>query len=291
MNVQRVAAILNTSLGSPGSGDRARLPAPGDTFLLTLDELRGDGVLATTQTGLSMRLSGLEALNRNLRPGDTLSVRVLANEPTLELQIYNPQAHADTAHAVQFSLNDFPAMRLDLAELRSMAWVAPNAVALAATWQRQALDRAVFPVYVWCSEQRCGMQLSLRLVDADEEQPRAAPRRRRRAVQIELSHPSLGRILVEVSWYRGGMELTLGVETAAAQAARAALPAVVAALSRANLRLMRVRLRSAQGRAAPPLEPPQASRTPDYGQAPDPRLFRAAAEIAVTLLNLTTPRC
>jgi hypothetical protein len=309
MTIERITAFLHAPLVRPDSAERPRLPAPGETVLLTLEELPGDGVVATTAGGVSLRLTGLDVLNRELQPGDTLTMRVLANDPVLELQLYSPRPAVESEKAVPLTLSDYPAMRLDLAELRTIAWAAPSAAALAASWQVQAFERAGFPVYVWSGAQWGGMQMNLRVVDADEKSSHPAPRRRR-AVQIELSHPSLGHIVIEVQWRLGGIQLTLAVEPAAAQAMRAALPSIVAALSRANLRLVRVRLTPEKFRlrglrlGAPPIPQPEfapnripatnhvldANQGSDTNDPLDSRLFRAAAETAVTLLNPAIPR-
>lgn len=286
MNIQRIAAIRGTSLERPGTGAELRTPEPGETVLLTVDELRGDAVLATTSQGISLRLTGLNVLKRDLQAGDTLALRVLANDPVLELQLYSARPDAEPPKVAPLTLSDFPAMRLDLAELRAIAWAAPSAAALAVAWQVQASERAVFPVYVWSGARRGGMQMNLALVDPDEER-----RRRPRAVQIELSHPSLGYIVIDVRWRLGVIQLTLAVEAAAAPAVRAALPSILAALSRANLRLVRIRLTSGRARAARARTPAPALRGFEPHEALDSRLFRAAAETAVTLLNPASPRC
>lgn len=291
MNVQRIAALINPS---PDRGSEARpaLPVPGETVQLVLDELLGGEVLATTEGGLSLRLTGFDALSRELQPGDILSMRVLANDPVLELQLYAARAEASPAPQ-PLTLSDYPAMRLDLAELRTIAWAAPNAAALAMAWQVQASERAVFPVFVWSGAQRGGLQMTLRLIDPDEEEAAGMPprrARRSRCVRIELSHPSLGHIVIDLRWRLGGIQLTLGVETAAAGAVRAALPAIIAALARANLRLVRVRLTPGrtQARARSDVNPTPAF---DSRDPLDPRLFRAAAETAIVLLNPASPRC
>ncbi len=290
MNIPRISGVFNLLPERQGGGERAALPAPGETVLLTLGEQRGDEMLAATPGGLILRLTGLGALNRDLQPGDTLSMRVTANGPLLELQFYDAQAAAGSGGETPAPFGDLPAMRLDLAGLRAIAWSAPNAAALAAAWQAQAGERTMFPVYVWSGAQRGGLQMVLTLADWQEASPRAAPHRRRpRAIQIELAHPLHGYITIEVKWRLGGIALTLAVEAAAAQAVRAMLPAVAAALSHAKLRLVRVRLTAGRAQAVRRLAPPQSAAFPtaafESTEPPDSRLFRAAAEVAVTLLN------
>jgi hypothetical protein len=296
MIIQRIAALINPS-PDRRSEVRSALPAPGQSVQLVLDDLLGGDVFATTPGGHSLRLTGLDALSRNPQPGDIMSMRVLANDPVLELQLYNPRAEASPAPP-PLTLSDYPAMRLDLAELRTIAWAAPSAAALAMAWQIQASERTEFPVYVWSGARRGGLRMTLRLIDPDEEQSQAqaqaqgVPRRARRSrsVRIELSHPSLGHMVVDLHWRLGGIQLTLGVESAAAKALRAVLPAILAALGKANLRLTRVRLTPGHALARAPTNSTPRSIF-DAREPLDPRLFRAAAEIAVALLNPGSPRC
>lgn len=219
-------------------------------------------------------------------PGDTLllTLRVLANEPARELQV----------DRLPLVLDDYPAMRLDQAELRTIVWGTPSATSLAMAWQLGASQRSVFPVYVWSAQQRGGLKMLLRHIDLDEDEaPPRTPRRGRRSrcVQLELSHPQLGHILVDVQWRLGGLQIALEVEPASAQSVRAAIPAVVAALTKANLRLVRVRLIPARARAARPRTDTLSVTDLDARASFDHRMFRAAAETVIALLNPRNPRC
>ncbi len=194
MNIPRISGVVNILPERPGGGERAALPAPGETVLLTLGEPQGDEILATTPGGLALRLTGLGGLNRDLRPGDTLSMRVTANDPVLELQFYDARPAAEAGRAIPAPLSDLPAMRLDLAGLRTIAWTAPSAAALAVAWQVQAAERLMFPVYVWSGAKRGGLQMVLSLVDWHEATPRSAPRRRRAARHPDRAGPSPARV-------------------------------------------------------------------------------------------------
>jgi hypothetical protein len=287
MNIDRIPAIVPSPGPRPRTGANSRLPVPGETLLLTHSE-SVDEVLATTAGGASIRLTGLDALSRALQPGDTLTARVLALNPVLELQLFS----ARPENARPLTLSDHPAMRLDLAELRTVIWRAPNAAALALSWQAQSSAHSLFPVYAWNGVQWAGMRMNLTLGRPDEESSRAPRRRRSLALRIELLHPALGCIVFEVEWRSGGIELTLAVEAAAAaQAVRSALPAIVSALSHANLRLARVRMTRGSMPVLPALAPALPARTAMNDEGLERRLFRAAAETVVALLSRENPRC
>lgn len=318
MIIERITALPAIVPAQPRAAASARLPEPGETVLLTGSEPPADALQATTPGGVPLRLTGLNWLTRELRPGDTLALRVLANTAALELELVG-STHLESAHAAPLNLSDYAAMRLDMAELRNMTWRAPSPAALATAWQAlaqarwsQALgaytaagpslaatvpaapiaagaERWTLPIYGWSGAQWGCLRMNLLLVRAEED-PRFARRRRLAlALRVELSHPTLGRIAFDLEWHLGGIQLSFAVEEAdAAQVVREALPSFVAALALANLRLVRVRM--AQGTVAvmrvqlppPALQPGQITE-----KTLPPSLFRAAAEIAVTLLKLT----
>jgi hypothetical protein len=246
----------------------------------------------TTVAGVSVRLAGLDALNRKLQPGDRLVARVLANDPVLELQLYDdPPPDARPANTRPLTLSDHPAMRLDPAELRTIILQVPSAAVLARSWQGQADTWSLFPVHVWSGVQWGGMRMNLVFVRPDGGLRRSPIKRRPRAVRIELLHPLLGCIVFEVEWRSGGIQLSLAVEEATAQAVRSALPAIVSALKRANLRLTRVQMAWSRTAVLRTLVPEALSRASITGDGSELGLFRAAAEIAVALLNPESRRC
>ena len=255
--------------------------------------------MATLPSGVPLRLTGLDWLSGDLKEGDVVSMRVMSDGPVLELEMVSTSRYS-AAKKGPLDLSDYPAMRLNFAELKNLAWRAPNPVELAAAWQGLAQagwsqptvagpDRWLLPVYGWSGGQAGGLRMNLRLVRREKD-PRSARRKRGPlALRVELKHPTLGPMAFDVEWHSGGIQLSFAVEeSAGAQVVRDNLSSFVAALSRANLRLVGVRL--ATGIAAVMrVRVPPASLLP-AGITDDtlpPSLFRAAAETAVALLKLT----
>jgi len=87
VSVDRIAGVVRARPVQPGTREGQFLPAPGESLLLTCEETAGEDLIATTPGGLSLRLAGLGKLGRQLRAGDTVLVRVVANEPVLELEV------------------------------------------------------------------------------------------------------------------------------------------------------------------------------------------------------------
>ncbi|MET0498442.1 MAG: flagellar hook-length control protein FliK [Steroidobacteraceae bacterium] len=214
------------------------------------------------------------------------------------------------------------AMRMDQAVLRQMAWQIPSAAALALSWQALALQRWtgrltdreaitqgtsakatnmlgpapfrepasswlppglnhwLFPVYAWG-----GVQMLLGRGASDDAKA-SGQRRRNLVLRLELAPVALGRVVLQVQWNEGGIQLEIVVEHAdAAIAARDALPGIATALSLAGLRLTAFRL--TQGTAA--ISGIRDTRPESRSQPAAPpsllALFRALAETAVVLLQ------
>lgn len=240
--------------------------------------------------------------------------------------IRSASSNADAADADASSMNRHAAMRLDQAALRQMAWQAPNAAALALSWRDLArqrwggrvsmhemagetsaatlttmlgpapfrepssalppplLERWLLPVYAWG-----GMQMLLGLVENEEEDGSSARPRQRRsaALRLELAPAALGRVVLQVHWLPGGIELLIAVEhPEAAQHVHDALPIITAALSRAGLRLTRFRLRQGSAAVSMLRDAPGPSHANFADQAASLALFRALAEAAVVLLQV-----
>src|SRR5690349_9171794 len=123
--VDRVAAIVQPRI-APRSGERRALPTPGDTLLLTLAEAAGDDLLVTMANGTELRLMGLNRLSEALRPGDTLTMQVLATEPHLELAFRespgsNSNSNANASNGTSAPpLTQYKAMQLDQAVLKQI---------------------------------------------------------------------------------------------------------------------------------------------------------------------------
>lgn len=143
MKLDRISAVIHSRPSQARAGQG--LPAAGQSLLLTYDDVHGNDVLATMSNGLALRLAGLGRWQRDLQPGDTLRVRVLASDPVLELEVEGKPGRAAAADADAdantSTMSRHAAMRLDQAALRQMAWQAPNAAALALSWRNLALER------------------------------------------------------------------------------------------------------------------------------------------------------
>ncbi|HEY4367411.1 MAG TPA: hypothetical protein VGN07_09295 [Steroidobacteraceae bacterium] len=217
------------------------------------------------------------------------------------------------------------AMRVDQAALRQMAWQAPNAAALALSWRTQAqerwngrmpvyegvaegstatpatmlgpapfreppsalpppnLERWLFPVYAWG-----GTQMMLGLLDADEERDsRRSARRKNPILRLELAPAALGRIVLQVQWIPGGIQMVVAVEhDESGHLVREAMPLVAAALSRAGLRLQRLRLQRIDALSSHGEGPDPLAQARFAAHASSLALFRVLAEAAVVLLQV-----
>jgi hypothetical protein len=290
--VDRVPAIGRTLAIPSATIDRRKLPTSGETVLLVYAESAGEDILVTTANGLSLRLAGLGWLGSELKAGDTLSVRVLATQPTLELE-FAPAlrdaraAAADRGTTPHDSMNQHAAMRLDQAELRTISWRPPDPAVLGAAWRTLAqerwqqvpsqIDPWTAPVYAWG-----GISILLRLIEVDEDPPvpRAPRRRRGMALRLDLMHPVLGHIVIQLQGSAHGVRLSFIVEDeASVEPVRERLPAVGAALAHAHFRLAHVSVTC--GEVRPAALPEQRV----VAQALSPGLFRSAAEIVVAVIR------
>lgn len=144
MKLERISALVQAR-PLQGHADPRR-PAPGESLLLTYGETTGEDQIATLSNGMTLRLAGFGRWQRELRPGDTLRVRVLSSDPVLELEVESGPirngARGELAgEEGPSAMSRHGAMRLDQAALRQMAWQAPDPAALARSWHDLALDR------------------------------------------------------------------------------------------------------------------------------------------------------
>jgi hypothetical protein len=208
-----------------------------------------------------------------------------------------------------------------VAWLRQLAWPAPDPAALASSWrsaivgelQRRAAlreDAASLPAaeradaaaaetggavlqrllplpgtepwqLVACTWRRLHLILGVQPADdADGGAPR--PRERAQCLRMDVTLPGLGEVCVVLHLVDAGVMLDLVAEREdAMQALRDRLPALVRALARADLRVLRWRLLRSRpigsAPAASSAHPEQIDRTLP------PALFRAAAELLIAL--------
>ena len=293
MSVDRLPAIGRTLAIPSSTLDRRKLPSSGENVLLVYAESVGEDILVTTANGLSLRLAGLGWLASELKAGDTLPVRVVSTQPTLELEFTapvrntRPASPADAGMSSRDPMSQHAAMRLDQAELRTISWRPPDPAVLGAAWRTLAqerwsqtsshIDPWTTPVYAWS-----GISITLRIVEEEDHPPlpRAPRRRRGIALLLELVHPTLGHISIHVQGSAQGIRLSLVVaEESSVERVRERLPAVGAGLAHANLRLAHVSVACGE---TPP------ARLPDtlfVTQALSPSLFRSAAEIVVAVIR------
>jgi hypothetical protein len=288
----------------PGYGYRSqdqRMPAAGQMLDVAIQQAAGDDLLVTLAQGMSLHLKGLGYLAAQLKPGDTMAMRVLATEPHLTLALVDALPAADP-HAPSSAM-ELRAMQFDQLALGRMSMPAPNASTLAAGWRMQvfaalqahgvlseaapgtqglqiaAAERWMFPAFAWT-----GMPVLLRLAEADEDDAGARKRRRREAaLWTEFELPGIGRLAVRVQLADDGISLLLAVEREAALPhVRSALPAIARALAAARLRVRRCQLGlgwpDAHTMRAWTAEWPQTLET-----ALPAALFRAASEALLAL--------
>ncbi|HTN67467.1 MAG TPA: flagellar hook-length control protein FliK [Burkholderiaceae bacterium] len=303
-------------------GPRQRL-SMGQLLELTVAAAGADGVLARLADGRLLRLLSLEG---SLRQGDVLLLRVLSASPKLELALLKTIAAGTPAPSSPDA--EPAAMRLDQATLRQQVAIpTQDAGTLALSWramvlaqlEQQLLLRAqasgqhvpgslfgsdagatllremprmlpgvemaswMFSAYVWT-----GRQVLLSLLASEED---ARPRRRRANItlRLQLTLPGLGTIKLQLRLAAGGIWLDLAAEQDVALTfLRRALRQIVAAVARAELRVVRCRL----GRVLP-----ASGSAIDLALAANasselvfsPALFRAAAELALLLSNPLRP--
>ena len=319
--VERVAAIMQPRVTQPRTGEQRQLPTPGDTLLLTLADAAGDDLLVTMANGTELRLVGLNKLGEGLRRGDTLMMQVLATEPHLELAFREaPNGNANNGNSAP-PLTQYRAMQLDQAVLKQIAWQLPDPAVLATSWRALAQDhwtrppgyaggdptgaragtaalfrdtmfapnltvhdRWLLPVYAWA-----GMQLMLRLVVAiDRARRKPARRGLPLALQLGLSPPTLGGIVLHVQSSDDDVELLVACEQRPSLlAVQQALPSIASALSRAGLRLRRAQVTQGNALLSVVNENSSSMLPPHLSvELPSAALFRAAAEAAIVTLQL-----
>lgn len=323
MKVERISGVVQTR--GPQGHTEPR-PAPGQSLLLTYAEEAGAEHIATLSNGMTLRLTGLGRWQRELRPGDALRVRVLSNDPVLELEVESGPIRGGTRGAIDedgpAAMSRHAAMRIDQAALRRMTWLAPNPAALAKSWHDLALERWGARVVLGRGSHEAyttmqgpppfreppgtpqgtvlerwllpvyawgGTQMMLGLIySKDRERKGRVARARSPLLRLELSSPTLGPLVLHVHWLAGGIDLTISVkEQRAAKVVREALPNIARTLLDASLALADLRLTHDDAVIARIDADKLRPRTIPLAT---PRsllpLFRALAETAIILVQL-----
>lgn len=287
MKVERISAAVHAR---PTDARRqGALPPVGRSLRLTYENAEGADLIATSSNGLKLRLTGLQRWVSELQPGDMLQVKVLANTPTLELELEGAPNRAARAAATESQLAALArqsAMRLDQTALLQMAWQAPNAHALAKAWWSLAqsrwragptngADASAAPAQLAMSAPVLtresasvpstpllqpwmlpiyawgGAHMTLALIEPVTS--RAAHRRARRSgavLRLELSIAAIGRIVLLACDEIDGVSLLIAVERSASlRLVREAMQSVIPVVRRVGVRPGQVRVLGGDERA------------------------------------------
>lgn len=283
-----------------GDGQRLRLlgmeraPAPGAVLLLrvlsTAPRLELVWLQAGTASATAAKLAATPALKPRLVPNtESESAAMRPNQALLQQQVATSIQDAATLALswramVLAQLHQHALLRAQ-ADGQHVPGSLFGSDAGAALLREVSRERMAPPgleqgwllsAYVWT-----GRRLLLSVVGSEEEPPRPARRRRESlALRLELTLPRLGPVKLQLRLIAGGVALDLAAEHAPAlNFLRYSLRAMVAALARAELRLVRCRL-------GPDL-PVAGALAANSASGPmiSPALFRAAAELALLLSN------
>lgn len=322
MAIEKISASVAAQPVHHDTSQTRSLPAQGTTVQLTLDKTEGEDLLVTADDGLPLRLAGLARLARELVPGDTLLMRVLATTPRLTFSLIDTLGRHPTANNAASAgaglAPEASSMRTDQLALRQIAWPQPAPESLAAAWRTQVLssfeqkaqppaanlplsllavmdhpakppnDIAAAPGgtdrWLFPAFAWGGSPVLLRLIDADPEQPRSPRRQRAVTLRLEFDLPGFERASAQIRLTGVEVDLELTVEDNAVQLVRDTMPTVAVALSRIGLRIHGCRvLRSNGNDYVLPLPSWSPSDMLLVRQALTPTLFRAGAEIMLAL--------
>ena len=308
MNIDRVTAASLAPQQRPPARDGAPRPAVGEHIALRYEGRDEHGVTLRRDRGASLRMPAPGAWAQGLSVGDLVWMRVLATEPSLELEFVAPRPAGAPGTAV--SPDELPAMRLDQAALRIHQWKLPSPVELAAAWrviltsrhmdlglqglalqQRQPLalpgphtnaaapapqEQAEpghwsFHLYAWG-----GMSVALRVAAKSLWERRRPPRAAEEAqgIEVALSLPQGGGpITVQLLCVRGGLAMALVPrQPQVLPLLRELMPELAAALGRLGTPLVKVQLGT-------PLAPLPAGGLAYRPGASSALLLQAVAEV------------
>ena len=305
MNIERVTAASLVPQRHPAKEGAPR-PAVGEHIALRYEGRDEHGVTMRRDRGASLRMPPPGAWAQGLSVGDMVWMRVLATEPSLELEFVAPRPAASGTAA---SPDELPAMRLDQAALRAYQWKLPSPTELAAAWrviltsrhmdlglqglallERQPLalpgphtvpgapappERGEpghwsFHLYAWG-----GMSVTLRVAAAPLWERRKPQSREEgpQGIEVALALPQAGPITVQLLRVGGGLAMALMPrDPQVLPLLRELMPEVATALGRMGVPLVKVQL----GKPLAPLPPGGLSYRPDASSS---LLLHAMAEV------------
>ena len=323
MRIQPLIPLPPTrSLGSSLSGSalpgQLRQALEGQTLKLTLDAQTGLPLLST-QEGQPLPIRPPSG-HASLMPGDVVTVRVIATQPTLELAVVDRSPGRTPSGQPHFEWSPSTGQP-DQAALLRLAWAAPDAPMVGASWRIMVLarlgaalppqveallhtDRWHFATYAWC-----GLPVQLQLIPPEDSAARREARRRKALARvagepwglcIDCMLPLLGRVEIRLQLSPQGAMVFVHVEDehiARRLQEGKASQLIMQAVARAGLRLQGCRIETQAplyGDAGPaarpdPLEARECARLLSQAPAmslPAP-LFQAGAEVLLALETLS----
>lgn len=277
MNIDRVTAVSLTPQRHPARGG-APQSAVGEHIALRYEGRDEHGVTLRRDRGATLRLPPQGAWAQGLSVGDMVWMRVLATEPSLELEFVAPRPPGAMPGAA-VSPDELPAMRLDQAALRAYQWKLPSPAELAAAWRVILASRHMdtglqglallerpplalpgphtnaaapapqehvepghwrFHLYAWG-----GLSVALRVAAKSLWERRRPPRsaEESQGIEVALSLPQGSPITVQLLCVRGGVAMALiPRQPQVLPLLRELLPELAAALGRLGAPLVKVQL-------------------------------------------------
>jgi hypothetical protein len=131
MNIERVTSAIPVPQRLPAKEGAQKLVV-GEQIALRYEGRDEHGVTMRRDRGPSLRMPPYAAWAQGLNVGDTVWLRVLATEPSLELEFVSTRS---IASGTALSPDELPAMRTDQAAMRIHQWKLPAPGELAAAWR------------------------------------------------------------------------------------------------------------------------------------------------------------
>lgn len=131
MNIERVTSAIPVPQRFPAKEGTQKLVV-GEQIALRYEGRDEHGVTMRRDRGPNLRFPPYAAWAQGLNVGDAIWLRVLATEPSLELEFVSTRSTASGATVLP---DELPAMRPDQAAMRTHQWKLPAPGELAAAWR------------------------------------------------------------------------------------------------------------------------------------------------------------